>query len=330
MKITILKLLDRIIPHRRGLSNRNKAEGAALDQSHSTSQDEALEKKTRIKIPSLQLSAFTNTPASVQENVPILVERGTTTRRLCVPRVYAASHDRSPDTEDLSMSEGTRRPNPSLLNRKPRREFALNGKIVPGGILGIRGPYGVNRRLGGRPLPQSRTFPLDSERFPVEISFQEEQEQEQENEEPDEADCCSRYPLCKICQAIIRRYPSREWYAPVLSTKKSLQERASEGCPLCMLYLQIVAPYLSEATVIASPSTSSKGLRKLDVEGTSITPSTTTGQETEELLLYKRDTGSKLVLHFLSKKYTVVFDWKYSWVGLSRTGNSFFHAATTI
>jgi hypothetical protein len=226
---------------------------------------------------------------------------------------------------DLASPSGTPR---SGLAENVELFPELKCEIVRGGILGINGRYGgVNRRVShssGPSVPTSFTVALERPFDP----FQGE-EQEKEDEEPHELDHCSRYPLCKICQTVIRKYPRREWYATVLSTKRSLQRRAFEGCPLCMLYYELMMSYSNETTVIASPTTTSKDSWNSDVEGTSDIPPQTTGQKIEELI-YKRDTGSKLVLHFLTKKYTIVLDWKYSAMEWSGPGNSFSDVETAI
>jgi hypothetical protein len=314
MKITILKLLDRIIPHRRSrLSNRNKAEAAARDQSQAGLKLEYVQFADR-QIRGVSTEAEASPDGKELEDV-----------------VVSASllNEHSPAAEANLRYLPEVQYESTRLPKQP-----LQCQIVRGGILGIN-----DRRLPCKPsppdlnlnlkLPEQAELPAVT--IPVGLSIQEEEEEEEE-EESNELDRSSRYPLCKTCQTIMRRYASREWYAPLLSTKKPLQERASKGCPLCMLYLEMVAPYSNYAIVIASATTAGKGLWKLwnsDVEGTSATPSQTTGQEIEELL-YKRDSGSKLVLHFLSKKYTIVFDRKYSWVDSSDPGNSFSDTTTTI
>jgi hypothetical protein len=193
---------------------------------------------------------------------------------------------------------------PEVTGVKSRLEDAesvpeFKCQIVRGGILGIKNRYTINR-LHSRPSYFSKSIQKTD-------SFQdEEQEGIAKLFEPD---LSSREPLCGTCQNVIRSYSKTEWHALVLSTKESLQKRASKGCPLCSLYIGLIAPYLNTTTAIASPTTRTEGLWASDEKSTTEISFQIAVQGHE--LVYKRDTGTKLVLLFLAKKYTVVLDWRY-------------------
>jgi len=169
-------------------------------------------------------------------------------------------------------------------------------QIVCGGILGINSRYLVDRRHSRLSSPLKSIHTTDS--------FQE--EEQEDSEKLFGPDLSSREPLCGTCQDVIRSYSKTEWHALVLSTKESLQKRASKGCPLCTLYMSLIAPHFNPKTAPTSPT---EGLWTSDEKSIAGNSLQIVGQGHE--VVYKRGTGTKLILLFLAKKHTVVLDWRY-------------------
>jgi hypothetical protein len=78
-----------------------------------------------------------------------------------------------------------------------------------------------------------------------------------------------------------------------------------------MLYPEMMTSYSKRTALTATPTISSKQLISDTIENASDLPSQPGGLNAEQMS-YKRDTRSKLVLIYSSKKYAIVLDWKYS------------------